>query len=70
MSKTRLEELEELAKERGLYVRTWSPGDGQTRYRFFKEPSGYFGPHDGIYTALGLKEARTFLAGVAQRPPQ
>jgi len=52
-----------------LFVRTWSPGDGVTRYRFFKmsesNPSvqNYDGPHNGIYTALGIKEAETFLSG-------
>lgn len=64
--KTRLEELEEYAKDAGLKVATWSPGDGQTRYRFFDKPGPnqtYFGPASGIYTALGLKEAWNFLYG-------
>lgn len=67
---TRLEQLEQDAKEVGYTVRTYSPGDGITRYRFFRladiEPTGqtYFGPRNGVYTALGLKEARTFIAGV------
>jgi hypothetical protein len=33
---TRLELLELAARARGLTVRTWSPGDGQIRYRFFR----------------------------------
>ena len=31
--KTRLEELEEASAEAGVFVRTYSPGDGKTRYR-------------------------------------
>lgn len=62
--KTRLQELKEEALEKGLYVATWAPGDGVTRYRFFENSGNtYFGPENGIYTALGLKEAYTFLAG-------
>ena len=46
----------------GLKVFTWSPGDGVTRYRFFKAegcaPSqSYFGPANGQHTALGAKAA-------------
>lgn len=55
----------EQAREVGLYVATWSPGDGMTRYRFFAKPSDYFGPENGIYTALGAKEAGTFIEGYA-----
>ncbi len=55
-----------LAKQYELVVKTWSPGDGVTRYRFVfgPEKSGmdYFSS-DHIYTALGLKEASTFLRG-------
>lgn len=68
---TRLEALEQAAESVGLYVRTYSPGDGVTRYRFFEKkdlqagevPSSYFGPRSGIYTALGYKEATVYLAG-------
>ena len=63
---TRREELVWDAAAIGLLVKTYSPGDGVTRYRFFEHaPLGqdYFGPNDGVYTALGLKEARTYLAG-------
>jgi hypothetical protein len=77
---TRLQNLEEKAEKVGLYVRTYSPGDGMTRYRFFRVsdwameaakelPAGhhhsldYFGPITGIYTALGMKEAHTFVNG-------
>lgn len=73
--KPRREWLAEDAKAAGLYFRTNSPGDGVTRYRFFKaeadgsEPNGYFGPANGIHTALGLKGAETFLAGYVQSLP-
>ena len=50
----------------GLFVAEWSPGDGVTRYRFFdRQGNSYFGPDNGIYTALGLKEANTWLTGFA-----
>jgi hypothetical protein len=64
---TRLEELE-ASLPKGWIVRTWSPGDGVTRYRFFHNaPKGqtYYGPADGAYTALGMKEADAFAAGLA-----
>jgi hypothetical protein len=64
--KTRLEELQDYAKEVGVTVRTWSPGDGVTRYRFFDKPGPgqtYFGPASGMYTALGLKDAWNYLYG-------
>ncbi len=65
---TRQQELAREAQERGLIVMTYAPGDGVTRYRFFRVGAGggrqdYFGPEDGIYTALGLKEAYAFLHG-------
>jgi hypothetical protein len=68
---TAREELDRYAKMAGLYVRTYSPGDGVTRYRFFKlsgdafdmETNGYFGPDNGIFTCLGRKAAFTFVQG-------
>lgn len=57
-----MSEVEETAKAEGLYVATWSPGDGVTRYRFFEKPSDYHSG-DSIYTALGRKEALTFITG-------
>ena len=109
----RIEEIDQACERAGLYCRTYSPGDGVTRYRFFEKlsrtcecghlfhrhngtlydtitaadcynghspsskipacqckqfratpsKSTYFGPESGIYTALGFKEAMTFLAG-------
>lgn len=64
--KTRLEELQEYARGVGLTVRTWSPGDGVTRYRFFDRPGPgqtYFGPASATYTALGLKDAWNYAYG-------
>lgn len=61
-SQSRLEELREHAKTGGLHVATWSPGDGVTRYRFFEKPgNSYFGPDNGVCTALGLKQAWKYL---------
>ena len=58
--------LSDEARGNGLYLDTYSPGDGVTRYRFFTEPDNdYFGPGHGIFTALGRKEAQTFLTGWA-----
>jgi len=59
---TRLEELQEHAKSGGLYVASYSPGDGVTRYRFFERPgNAYFGPDSGICTEFGLKRAWRYL---------
>lgn len=62
---TRMEELETEAAELGLTVHSYSPGDGVTRYRFFRNAPAnqtYFGPANGVWTALGLGEARKYLA--------
>jgi hypothetical protein len=57
-------DLEAQARRVGLYMATYSPGDGKTRYRFFTKPGNdYFGPDSGIYTALGPKNAKIFLDG-------
>lgn len=59
-------DLEGICEEAGLYFDTYAPGDGMRRYKFFREPgSGYFGPHSGFYTALGLREAIIFATGFA-----
>ena len=55
-------ELIEQARGVGLYVTTWSPGDGVTRYRFAHEDGDYFAVR-ALYTALGLTEAVTFWRG-------
>jgi len=56
--------MQSAANKVGWSIDTWSPGDGITRYGFFdKVGQDYFG--DGrLYTALGIKEARTFLTGL------
>lgn len=61
---SRKEQLQKEAEEIGLQVRTHSPGDGVTRYCFIESKSyqSYF-QDDGIYTALGISEAETFLSG-------
>lgn len=109
----RRDEIDQACERAGVYCRTYSPGDGVTRYRFFEKMSrtcecghpfhhhnaadyntmsaadchsghsehskipacpcqtfratpsnsSYFGPESGIYTALGFKEAMSFLAG-------
>ena len=59
------------ARELGLYVGTWSPGDGMTRYRFFEdgvvtakdEPVQDFNSSDGLFTAGGKGEALVWLRG-------
>ena len=59
---TRLTQLRAYAKDQGLHVATWSPGDGMTRYRFFDRPgNSYSGPDNGICTELGLKAAWKYL---------
>lgn len=65
---TRVEELDQACRQAGCYVRTYSPGDGVTRYRFFtikdgEKESTYFGPKNGDYTALGFKEALAYARG-------
>lgn len=54
--------VESLAREVGLFVSTWSPGDGATRYRFFGKEMDYFAG-DGLKTVLGRKDALLWLSG-------
>ncbi len=62
--RTTKDELREACAKKKIYVRTYSPGDGVTRYRFFKHAkNSYFGPENGQYTALGMKEAVTYARG-------
>lgn len=57
------QELERLARQCGLYVSTWSPGDGQTRYRFTTEPVDYFAAvsRNTLTTVRGFKKALDFV---------
>ena len=67
--KTRLDKLRADLPP-GYAVYTYSPGDGVTRYRFFenaKPSQDYFGPDNGIYTALGYAEAEAFASGLANQ---
>lgn len=65
---TRLQELDDDLPAR-FQVHTWNPGDGVTRYRFFEDAprnQSYSGPDNGIFTALGIKEAEAFAAGLGR----
>jgi hypothetical protein len=52
----------------GYQIRTYLPRAGsRTRYRFFREAPAnqtYFGPAEGIFTALTFREARAFALGL------
>lgn len=61
-------DLESTARLAGLEVRTWSPGTGSTRYRFF--PAGYAGPYHGgvpVHECQGIGEARQFVVSRIDR---
>jgi hypothetical protein len=63
---TKRDYLYHLAANCEVYIHTWSPGDGVTRYRFTnKRDSGYF-ETDGIHTSLGLADAITYIEGYFQ----
>lgn len=49
----------------GLYVADYNPGGTKIRYKFDRKEDNYFAMR-GIYTAIGIAEAETFLAGYAQ----
>jgi hypothetical protein len=61
-----LNSVESAAAAVGLVVGTWAPGDGITRYRFFlsdgKSSYGDYHQGDGLYTALGRKDALAFVS--------
>lgn len=58
-------QMETAARAVGLLVTTWAPGDGVTRYRFFRATRGarHADYHQGgaLYTAMGRKDAMNFL---------
>ena len=60
-------ELQQLLAHCNLAIGTWSPGDGQTRYRFFlrvgESSAADYHEGDGLHTALGRAEAVTWLRG-------
>ena len=59
---TRLEELKRTASNQCLSVSTYNPGGVKTRYRFHEKPSQYF-EGNGLFTALGIREAEVWLDG-------
>ena len=67
---SRQDTLRKGAAKLNLYVGAYSPGDGMTRYRFFEsrggKPISYF-QQEGIYTALGIGQAETWLSGYRRR---
>lgn len=66
-----LKTIREAAARVGLHVAAWSPGDGQTRYRFFVNPGNdYFGPENGIKTVLGKKNALAFIEAYGHGKPR
>lgn len=71
---TRMEQLRSDAKAAGLIVDTYSPGDGVTRYRFFKAGGyalpravTYFNGHDPVDTVLGIAKAEQFVSDYVAR---
>ena len=61
---TKLEQLSAACEKVALWVATYSPGDGVTRYRFFDKPgNSYFGPDNGLNTELGYKAACAYARG-------
>lgn len=56
--------MEEWATKMGLYVAHYSPGDGKTRYKVFREPTDYFAG-DAFFFCFGLKDLYNFLFGYA-----
>jgi hypothetical protein len=62
-NETKLQTIVHLAKSAGFDVRTYSPGDGVTRYRF-GHGEDYFSM-SSTYTALGTKEALAYASGLA-----
>jgi len=59
-------DIRKLAEHASVYVDSWSPGDGVTRYRFARVPGSYFewSSYNILGTCLSAREARVFLAGV------
>ena len=61
-------QVEAAAREAGLLVATWAPGDGSTRYRFFvgkvgkgRGPWADYHQGNALYTAMGRKDALSFI---------
>lgn len=60
--------VREAAAEVELRFTTWAPGDGEIRYRFHRPgaPADYDADPHPLYTALGAREALTWLRGYAK----
>lgn len=60
-----MNDVYETTKDAGIYVATYAPGDGVTRYRFFLTPEDYNQSSRELYCARGRKEALVWLSGYA-----
>jgi hypothetical protein len=58
---SRIDYLKAAAAQRGLTVTTYSPGDGETRYRFHTKRNVSYFSDSGVHTALGYKQATAYL---------
>jgi hypothetical protein len=58
---SRIDYLKAAAAQRGLTVTTYSPGDGETRYRFHTKRNVSYFSDSGVHTALGYKQAAAYL---------
>jgi len=60
-----LKAIEREARELGVFITTYAPGDGARRIRFASKDLDYFAlsDYDVLFTALGMKEARQFWHG-------
>ena len=72
MATRKLNLIEARADAAGLAVATWSPGDGATRYRFFKKapdakhPYADYSEGGHLKTLMGKKEALAFIDGYSR----
>lgn len=57
---TRLSELNKMLRSYGIQCYTWSPGDGQTRYRFSEDLDSIYSDCREIATVLGAGNADLF----------
>lgn len=65
--RTRLDLLRDEAEKVGLTIACWNPQDKVgIRYRFFNDGKESYNQGDGIYTALGFKQADIFVTGYIQ----
>lgn len=55
-------DVEAYARQVGLHVATWSPGDDMTRYRFYNESTDYNAGRE-LVTVGGRRDALLWLRG-------